>query len=121
MKKMFIILMLILGLCGCSSDSVSESGIISYEDAKELVDSDGAVLMDVRSKEEYDAGHIEGAVLLPVDSINKESVSEKIISPKQPIIVYCRSGVRSSQAYKVLVDLGYTAVYDLGSIDNWNE
>ena len=120
MKKIFVLLIIVLGLCGCSSDSLSENGIIGYEDAKKLIDN-GAVLVDVRSKEEYDVGHIEGAVLLPVDTIDKESASAVFISSKQTIIVYCRSGARSSEAYKKLTQLGYTEVYDLGSIDNWRE
>ena len=120
MKKIFVLLVIILGLCGCSSDSVSENGLISYDDAKEFLDN-GAVLVDVRSKEEYDAGHIEGAILFPVDTIDKESAAEVFISPKQTIIVYCRSGARSSEAYKMLAELGYTNVYDLGSIDKWRE
>ena len=128
MKKYLIIVFMcfILIVSGCSDnekivdDSKTNSTIITGAEAKEKI-TDGAVLLDVRTKEEFAENHINGAILLPLSEINASSV-EKIIPDKTvEIIVYCRSGNRSGQAVDVLHDLGYENVYDLGSINNWEE
>ena len=106
-------------LVGCSSDN--DSNLINYMDAKEKIINEGAVVVDVRSEDEYNQNHIGGAILLSLDNITEDSVSALIDSKDTPIIVYCRSGNRSSQALVKLEALGYTKVYDLGSIDNWKE
>ncbi len=80
---------------------------------KEAVAMD-ALIIDVRTKDEFNEKHIKGAQNIPLDEIN--SIKEK--KDKQ-IIVYCQSGNRSITAAKKLIDLGYTKVYNLGSIDNW--
>ena len=83
--------------------------------------NENAILVDVRSEDEYNEGHIDGALLLPVDNINEDSASEVIESKDSTVIVYCRSGNRSSQALQILNDLGYENVYDLGAMSNWEE
>ncbi len=75
-----------------------------------------ALLLDVRAKNEYDAGHIAGSVLMPYDAI-KATFNEA--DKNQPIVVYCRSGRRSAIAAETLVAMGYTDVSDFGAIDNW--
>ena len=92
---------------------------ISAADAKARMDSgDTIVILDVRTQEEYDAGHIAGAILVPNETI----------ADKQPallpdldaeILVYCRSGNRSAQAAKKLIAIGYTNVVDFGGIIDW--
>ena len=119
MKKLFILLLGIFLLSGCSSDN--DNGLITFREAKEQIINNGAILVDVRTEAEYNEKHIEGAVLLTLDTINEETVANIIESKETPIIVYCRSGNRSGQALTLLEDLGYTDVYDLGSIDNWEE
>ena len=119
MKKLLVFFILFL-LVGCNSDK-NNSGLISYMDAKEKIINEGAIVVDVRSEDEYNQNHIGGAILLSLDNINDDSVSAIIDSKDTPIIVYCRSGNRSSQALEKLEELGYTEVYDLGSIDNWEE
>jgi len=119
MKKLFILLLGIFLLSGCSSDS--NSGLISYMDAKEKIINEGAIVVDVRTEDEYNEKHIDGSLLLPLDSISEDTVLNVIDSKDTPIILYCRSGNRSSQALVKLEALGYTKVYDLGSIDNWKE
>lgn len=80
--------------------------------------SKGAILLDVRSPEEYAAGHIENAVNLEYSKVASEI--ENLISDKaQPIIVYCSAAKRSAQALDALLKLGYSAVYNLGSMDNY--
>lgn len=92
---------------------------ITPEEAKERLDSDEAIiLVDVRNKEEFDSGHIEGAVLLPVDQIQKNAA--EVFPDKDAIyFVYCRSGSRSGAATAMMVDLGYQNVFDLGGIIDW--
>ena len=119
MKKLFIFVILFL-LVGCSSNE-DNSGLISYMDAKEKIINEGAIMIDVRTEAEYNEKHIDGSVLLTLDTIDETSVSSIVDSKDTPIIVYCRSGNRSSQALSKLEALGYTEVYDLGSIDNWEE
>lgn len=116
MKKLFIVFLTLFLLIGCSNDN-SDNGLISYMDAKEKIINENAILVDVRTEDEYNENHISGAVNIPLDSIN-EAVS---LNQDTPIIVYCQSGNRSSQALIKLENLGYTDVYDLGSINNWEE
>jgi rhodanese-related sulfurtransferase len=76
------------------------------------------ILLDVRTEGEYKAEHIPGATLLPVDSLTEEAAS--VIPDKDAVyIVYCRSGNRSATAALMLIDLGYTKVYDMGGIIDW--
>ncbi len=126
MKKIFFCCLLILFfLSGCDSkisgNSSLENGRVNYVQAKELIINNGAILVDVRTKEEYDEKHIDGAVLLPVDEIEDEKVKEIVNSKDDFIIVYCKSGVRSSEAASKLNDLGYNNVYNLGAMSNWKE
>lgn len=119
MKKLLVFVILFL-LVGCSSNE-ENSKLISYMDAKEKIINEGAIVVDVRTEAEYNEKHIEGSVLLTLDTIDEVSVSNVIDSKDTPIIVYCRSGNRSNQALTKLESLGYKEVYDLGSIDNWEE
>lgn len=123
MKRIFVIsVIIIFCLCGCGTDSkLNSDGTIDYVYAKELMINENAILVDVRSEDEYNEGYIDGALLLPVDSINEDSASEVIESKDSTVIVYCRSGNRSSQALQILNDLGYENVYDLGAMSNWEE
>lgn len=92
---------------------------ISAEDAKARMDSgDEIVILDVRTKEEYDAGHIDGAILVPNESIS-DAQPELLPDLDAEILVYCRSGNRSAQAAKKLIALGYTNVSDFGGIIDW--
>lgn len=103
-----------------SINTAKKGGIISAETAKKMMDKDASViLVDVRTKEEYDAGKIKKAVLLPYDQITEESAQKIIPSKDTEIIVYCRSGRRSAIAAESLRVLGYTAVYDMGGIGSW--
>ncbi|MCB9450078.1 MAG: rhodanese-like domain-containing protein [Anaerolineaceae bacterium] len=84
---------------------------------QEFVTSDTAhVLIDVRTPEEFASGHIHGAINIPVEVIGSR-LSE--VPQGEPIVLYCRSGNRSAQAASILVSAGYTGVYDLGGIIDW--
>lgn len=116
---------------GCSSKNIvnnkkssAESKTISFinisaEEGKKRLDSEkGIILLDVRTKEEYDTGHIKGSILIPVDNL-KEEAPKNLRDTNAVIFVYCRSGNRSVTAADILVNLGYKKVYNLGGIINW--
>ena len=92
---------------------------IDQETAKRMMEADdGHVIVDVRRQDEYDAGHIPGAVLIPNESIVDERPSE-LPDLEQVILIYCRSGNRSKQAAQKLADLGYRNIYEFGGITTW--
>ena len=79
------------------------------------------MILDVREQDEYDSGHIPGAVLLPVNSIDETRAAQVGITHKRydSSGVYCRSGNRSRTASARLAGLGYTQVYEFGGIRDW--
>ncbi len=136
MKNILIMLMLLTVLfTGCTHDEylddssqnetvvneqldVSEVKLIDSDEARKLIKDSGALLVDVRTKEEYEQNHIEGAMLIPLDVI--DSVIEEQISDKETnIILYCRSGRRSGIAAELLLEMGYKNIYDMGAISSW--
>ena len=92
---------------------------ITAEEAKQIMDSEeGYVILDVRTQEEYDQGHIPGAILIPDTEV--EVTAEDVLTDKdQLILVYCRSGRRSKLASEILVELGYTNIKEFGGIIDW--
>ena len=76
------------------------------------------IILDVRTQEEYNEGHLDKALLIPVDEL-KERIDE--LNENKPIVVYCRSGARSSKAAGILIENGFTQVYDMGGILDWQE
>ena len=92
---------------------------ITAQEAKEIMDSqEGYVILDVRTQEEFDQGHIPGAILIPDYEI--EEKAENVLKDKdQLILVYCRSGRRSKLAAEALVKLGYTHIKEFGGIIDW--
>ena len=92
---------------------------ITQEAAKDMMDTQKAIVLDVRERDEFNAGHIPGAVLLPVGTITKDTAAAVIPELDSVVLVYCRSGNRSKTASQSLVDLGYTNVYEFGGINTW--
>ena len=92
---------------------------ITQEIAKEMMDTQEVVILDVREQHEYDSGHIPEAVLLPVGTITEDTAAAVIDDLDTTVLVYCRSGNRSKTASQVLADLGYTNVYEFGGINDW--
>ena len=93
--------------------------IISQEKAKEIMeDTEGYIILDVRTDWEYDNGHIEGAINIPNEEIGHEDI-EALPDKEQPILVYCRSGNRSKQAASKLAVLGYKNIYEFGGVITW--
>lgn len=92
---------------------------ITAEAAKKIMDSgQDFIILDVREQDEFDAGHISGAILIPYTEI--ESKAESVLSDKdKQILVYCRSGRRSKIAAETLTSLGYTNIKEFGGIIDW--
>lgn len=121
MKRIFpLIISLLLLLTGCGGNSADGSyQQITQEEAKEMMDSQEVIILDVREQDEYDSGHIPGAVLLPVGSIDETTAAEVIPDKDSTVLVYCRSGNRSKTASSALAELGYTNIYEFGGISTW--
>ena len=84
-----------------------------------LTENKEILLLDVREEEEYITGHAIDAVLFTLAEINAASAADVIPSKSTPVMVYCRSGVRSRAAALLLDQLGYETVYDLGGLIGW--
>ena len=92
---------------------------MTTEEAKQRMDSgDPVIIVDVRTQEEYDESHIANAILIPNETISSEPPADLPDLDAQ-ILLYCRSGNRSAQAARKLIDLGYTNVIDFGGIKDW--
>jgi len=89
---------------------------ISQQEAKQMMDSGNVLVLDVREQDEYSTGHIGGAVLFPLGTINADTAAKVIPSKDAAVLVYCRSGNRSKKASAALAKLGYTNVYEIGGI-----
>lgn len=124
---MLMISLCLFGVCGCNGEKPKENMIetknsyeqITANQAKELMEKEtGYIIIDARTQEEFDEGHIEGAILIPEYEISQ--IAEKELPDKDRLIlVYCRSGRRSKIASQALVDLGYTNVKEFGGIIDW--
>ena len=90
---------------------------ISFKEAKEMIEKSGTVLLDVRTEEEYITGHIPTSILIPLDEL--EYRLEELEDKSQNIIVYCKSGRRSKIACDILIQAGYTNIFDLGGVVDW--
>ena len=112
-----LLLALVLLLTACAQAASYEQ--ITQEEAKQIMETtNGYILLDTRTREEYDQGHIPGALLIPHTEI-AQRVEEELPDQDQVILVYCRSGNRSKQASEVLVELGYTNVKEFSGIIDW--
>ena len=134
MKKWYILLfsiLLLLGFVACGKNSASGTAAdsqaadkasyqtITQEKAKELMDTQEVLILDVREQSEYDSGHIPNAVLLPVGQIDEKTAEQVIPAKDAVVLVYCRSGNRSKTAASSLAELGYTQIYEFGGINSW--
>ena len=105
-KTIVVILMVLVGvLVGCLGPKGGKMKL-----------PDNAVLLDVRQADEFNAGHIDGAVLVPHDTI-AEKIGAVVLDKNTPVYIYCRSGRRSAIAVEAMKKLGYTDLTDLGGKD----
>ena len=140
MKKIFLIilsLLLIFGLVACTEDynnlllgenSAEEEAInmtnneirhVSMDDIEQIMrQNSGYIILDVRTIEEFNEGHIPNAICIPNEIIGQEDITE-LPDKEQLILVYCRSGRRSKEADEKLKNLGYTNIIEFGGIIDW--
>ena len=123
MKKLILLLLAVMMLTACGQDKENEQGAvyvnITAEEAKQIMGTEeGYIILDVREQDEYDAGHIPEAILIPYTQIG-EKANETLPDKDQLIFVYCRSGRRSKIAAEALAELGYTNIKEFGGIIDW--
>ena len=123
MEKLILFFLAVMLLTACGQDKENDQGAvyvnITAEEAKQIMDTEeGYIILDVRTQEEYDEGHIPGAILISHEEI-AEKAEEVLTDKNQLILVYCRSGRRSKEAAEKLVLLGYTNVVEIGGINDW--
>ena len=133
MDKTFKIVLLLLAisfiaffLLGCAKQAAKSDNekLTGYQKitpvvVKERLDKgEKLIIVDVRTKEEYDSGHIANSLLIPYDEIEKKAPA-LLTDKNAAIIVYCRTGRRSEIAAKALIGMGYANVADMGGISDW--
>ena len=123
MKKLIFLLLAAMMLTACGQDKENDQGAvymnITAEEAKQIMDrEEGYIILDVRTQEEYDEGHIPGATQISHEEI-AEKAEEVLKDKNQLILVYCRSGRRSKIAAEALAELGYTNIKEFGGIIDW--
>ncbi len=102
-----------------SDNAASAYQSITPSEAKERLEKEeDAILLDVRTPAEYEEAYIPGSLLIPLQVLRDEA-EKKIPDKETPVFVICRTGSRSRDAVRILTDLGYTNVYDLGGILSW--
>ena len=117
-KILFGLLLLYLLSFSACGKKISYTNISPKEALDVLKGDSKAVLIDVRSPEEFRVIRIPGSILIPDYEI-KDKIADVVPDKNTPIIVYCRSGNRSRNAAKTLIEMGYTRVFDLGGIIDW--
>ena len=120
MKRIIPILMALLLLSGCATQSAKKTyRQITMEEAVTMLEEEtGYTILDVRTAQEYSEKHIPGAINIANESIGTKDIPE-LPDKDQLILVYCRSGNRSKQASEKLVKLGYTNIVEIGGINSW--
>ena len=123
MKKLVFLFLAVMMLTACGQDKENDQGAvyvnITAEKAKEIMDcEEGYIILDVRTQEEYNEGHIPGAIVIPHEEI-ADKAEEVLTDKDQLILVYCRSGRRSKLAVEALAELGYTNIKEFGGIIDW--
>lgn len=126
-KRVTLLIILFVGIlslisCGKNEEAITEVAAfskISSEDAKKIIDEEkNIVIIDVRTEDEYNSGHIKNSILIPVNDLKFKA--EDILKDKnQKILIYCRTGNRSNTAGKILDEMGYSNIYDFGGINSW--
>ena len=126
MKKILLLvlaaLLAISAVCFAQSPANAEGyQKITPQQAKARMAEPGVIVLDVRMQQEYGAGHIANAVLLPLPLIEAGDTEVARVLPDKDaeILVYCRSGRRSAIAANALINMGYTNVLDFGGINDW--
>ncbi|MFZ3059938.1 MAG: rhodanese-like domain-containing protein [Candidatus Methanoperedens sp.] len=117
----FVSSLILAAISGCISTTKppekAQYTDVSVQQAREMIDSGDVLILDVRTQEEYNAGHIKNSTLIPVQVLDKR-LNE--LPRDKKILVYCRSGSRSAQASEILVNNGFKEIYNMkGGITDW--
>ena len=120
MKNGIICLIFLSGLFSCKSQDSESIKLLDVASFKEAITKSNVQLIDVRTPEEYNEGHINDAKLIDYFSSDfKEQLQQ--LDKTQPVYLYCKSGGRSGKASRMLSDLGFTEIYDLkGGYNAWS-
>jgi rhodanese-related sulfurtransferase len=111
----FLLPFALLALSACGRADADTTAAVDGPEAARLVAEENALVVDVRTPAEYAAGHVDGALNVPVQELPEGAAQ---IDRSRPVIVYCRSGRRSANAARILAQRGYQ-VYDLGPMSAW--
>lgn len=122
MKKITLLVFAIMFLAGCSAEvsKLDYKQITTEEAIIMMAEESDYIILDVRTPEEYESGHIKDAINIPNEIIGDKEIAE-LPDKEQLIMIYCRSGNRSKQASEKLVELGYTNIVEFGGINTWTE
>lgn len=116
----FVSSLILAAISGCISTTTPEKAQytdVSVQQAKQMIDHGDVFILDVRTQEEYDTGHIKNSTLIPVQVLDKRL--DELPRDKK-ILVYCMSGIRSAQASGILVNNGFKEIYNMkGGIMGW--
>lgn len=123
------LLLSLVAVAACSNEEavvVPEAvpGQVTTLDAAQgaaLIEQGGALVIDVRTLDEYRSGHLVGAQHIPVEDEELWLLRTEPLDRDRPTVVYCRTGRRSAAAAQQLVDAGFTQVYDLGGVEDWDD
>ena len=120
-NKLIALFMILLLTMGCESkkeEQIIKSDKINCNQKEIILAYDNAKLIDVRTEEEYKEKHLDNAINIPYDIIVDEIKKNNDINFDTHIVVYCKSGARSTIAYNSLIDAGYKNIYNLGAMSN---
>lgn len=126
---LLLALTMLFALAGCgasdsegsdptASDNAGYTQISQEEAIAMMEENSGYLIVDVRTQEEFDSGHIPDAICIPNEEIG-DAPPAQLTDPEQMLFIYCRSGRRSKEAAQKLADIGYTNVYEIGGINTW--
>lgn len=87
--------------------------------AQALIEENGAIIIDVRTQDEYDSGHIANAYLIPLEELANHKELEILKEKDTPVLLYCRSGRRSGLAMNTMAKAGYKHVMNMGGVITW--
>lgn len=112
MKKIIILICILTLICGCKDTTSYENKPSKEETVEKVIKENNYIIVDVRTKEEYDESHIKDAINIPYDEIDEKVDLDK----SKTILVYCKSGTRSKIAYDTLKEIGFEVI-DLGAFE----
>jgi len=131
MRHRLLILAILLGgvalTAACGEEAVAAPGaepgdvLLIDESEAAALRADGALIIDVRTQDEYREGHVVGAQHVPLEDPELWEQRVAALDPDRAIVVYCRTGRRSAEAAQLLVERGFVEIYDAGGIVDFTE